>query len=102
MPGAEHLNDSVQLGARLGFASRTIGVETWPTPMPDRMSTHKEPDGSESEVDNEGMNEIEPHRLERERRRTLPTPPSTELVEMVGDGPSSADFTPAAPVAQHG
>ncbi|MFF1550692.1 hypothetical protein ACFVX3_06675 [Rhodococcus erythropolis] len=48
------------------------------------------------------MNEIEPHRLERERRRTLPTPPSTELVEMVGDGPSSADFDPAAPVAQQG
>ncbi|MDV6211335.1 hypothetical protein R3Q08_24050 [Rhodococcus erythropolis] len=48
------------------------------------------------------MNETQPHNLERERWRTLPTPPSTELIEMVGDGPSSADFDPARPVAQQG
>lgn len=54
------------------------------------------------EVDNEGMNETQPHNLERERWRTLPTPPSNELIEMVGDGPSSADFDPAAPMAQQG
>ncbi|WP_175393649.1 hypothetical protein [Rhodococcus globerulus] len=48
------------------------------------------------------MNETQPHHLERERWRMLPNPPSNEFVEMLTDGPSSADFDPATPVAQQG
>lgn len=84
--------ESIAVALRVGSTSTAYRVAPGPSPT----------GGSEPEVDNEGMNETQPHNLERERWRTLPTPPSNELIEMVGDGPSSADFDPAAPMAQQG